>query len=125
MTQTRRSDDELPWAIQKWGWRFHHVGIPTGERRTGERYLPELKFFTSGFERSPFGIEWMRFDKDCPLPELVKTIPHVAFEVDDVNKVLEQNNFKILIMPNSPCEGVRVAMIESDGAPVELIEFSK
>lgn len=124
MKQTKRYDNELPWAIQN-GWRFHHIGIPTNEKRTGEKYLPHLKFYTSGFELSPFGIEWMRFEKDCPLPELVKTVPHVAFEVDDLDTVLERNNFKILTKPNEPSGGCRVAMIEHNGAPVELIEFSK
>jgi hypothetical protein len=33
-------------------------------------------------------------------------------------------NFKILSKPNAPSGGVRVAMIEHNGAPVELIEFS-
>ncbi|KOH42671.1 hypothetical protein NC99_45070 [Sunxiuqinia dokdonensis] len=67
----------------------------------------------------------MRFEKDCPLPELVKIVPHVAFEVDDLDTELEQNNFKILTLPNAPSGGVRVAMIEHNGAPVELIEFLK
>jgi hypothetical protein len=64
----------------------------------------------------------MRFDADAPYPELIKTVPHVAFEVDDLAKALEGK--EILIPPNSPSEGVMVAMIIDDGAPVELLEFS-
>jgi hypothetical protein len=26
----------------------------------------------------------MRFDKDAPFPDAVKSLPHVAFEVDDL-----------------------------------------
>jgi hypothetical protein len=26
----------------------------------------------------------MRYEPECTLPKIVKTIPHVAFEVDDV-----------------------------------------
>jgi len=47
-----RQDNEMPEAIEKWGWKFHHLGIP-------------------------------------------------------------------------PSEGIRVAMIEHNGAPIELIEFEK
>ncbi len=101
--------------------RYHHIGIPTDESREGERYLAHLKMFVSGFEASPYGIEWMRFDPDCPLPELVQTTPHVAFEVDDLEAVLEGK--EILIEPNSPAPGVRVAFIVSDGAPVEFLEI--
>jgi hypothetical protein len=36
---------------------------------------------------------------------------------------LATHYFKILTAPNNPCEGIRIAMIEHNGAPVELIEF--
>lgn len=34
-------------------------------------------------------------------------------------------DFKILTYPNAPMDGVRVAMIEHDGAPIELMEFDE
>lgn len=36
-----RQDYEPPPALERWGWRFHHVGIPTRQPREGEQYLPE------------------------------------------------------------------------------------
>jgi hypothetical protein len=30
----------------------------------------------------------MKFDPDCDLPELVKTVPHVAFVVDDIESAI-------------------------------------
>jgi dihydrodipicolinate reductase len=63
----------------------------------------------------------MRFDEDAPYPEIVQTLPHVAFEVDDLDAALA--GCEILIAPNSPSEGARVAMILDHGAPIELIEF--
>jgi hypothetical protein len=76
----------------------------------------------SGFEDSPYGVEWMRFDPDSPLPELVRTVAHVAFQVDDLERELEDQ--EVLIPPNSPSEGVRVAFIVHNGAPVELLEIA-
>jgi hypothetical protein len=102
--------------------RFHHLGIPTQTPREGERYIEHLKFFVSGYETSPYGVEWMRFDPDCPLPELVKTVPHVAFEVDDLEAELAGK--EILIQPNSPSPGVTVAFIVDNGAPIEFLCFS-
>lgn len=101
--------------------RYHHLGIPTRTQRPDETYLPRFKMFTSGYESSPFGIEWMRFEADSPLPELVKTVPHVAFEVDDLESELEGH--ELLIAPNSPSAGVTVAFIVDNGAPVELLCF--
>jgi hypothetical protein len=101
--------------------RYHHLGIPTTEVREGERHLPEYGVHVSGYETSPFRIEWMRFDEDSPLPELVRTVPHVAFEVDDLDAALEGRD--VLIPPNRPSPGVRVAFVVDDGAPVELMEI--
>lgn len=103
------------------GLRYHHLGIPTRTARKEETYLPEFGVYVSGFETSPFGVEWMRFEEDCPLPELVKTVPHVAFEVADLDRALDGRD--VLIEPNSPSEGVRVAFIVHDGAPVEFLEI--
>ena len=119
--ESARQDHEAPRAIAVDGWRYHHMGIPTQTPRPGERYLPELKMHVSGFEASPYGIQWMRFDADAPFPEIVKTVPHVAFEVDDLAAALEGK--EILIPPNSPGEGITVAMIVDNGAPVELLTF--
>lgn len=118
-----RKDHEPPIAIEKWGWRYHHIGIPTTVKRPEEIYYPHLKVSVAGFSSSPFGIEWMRFDEDCPVSEVIKTIPHIAFEVDDLDKAIE--GMKIIYEPGVPSDGVRAAMILHNGAPVELIEFSK
>jgi len=120
-----RADNEPPMATGDWGWRYHHIGIPTNTPVHGEIYLPQFKLYVSGFSSSPFGIEWMRFEADSPVHELVKKIPHIAFEVDDLGLELSRHNFNVITKPNSPSEGTRVAMIEHNGAPVELIEFSK
>jgi hypothetical protein len=58
--------------------RYHHVGIPTDEARSGEIYLQDFRVYVSGYESSPYGVEWMRFEPDSPLPELVRTTPHVC-----------------------------------------------
>ncbi len=99
--------------------KYHHLGIPTTTPRPDETYLAGFGVFTSGYESSPYGIEWMRFEADSPLPELVKTVPHVAFEVDDLARELAGH--ELLIAPNSPSAGVTVAFIVDNGAPVELL----
>ena len=99
----------------KEGLRYHHLGIPTHEVRPDETHLPDFGMHVSGFETSPFGVEWMRFDEDSPIPELVRTVPHIAFQVDNLEAALEGH--EILIEPNSPSDGVRVAFVIHDGAP--------
>ena len=120
MSQTRQPSD-APAAIARDGWQFHHLGIPRSDRHPDERHIERLGIHVRGFDTSPYGIEWMRFDRACDVPELVKTVPHVAFVVPDLRAALEGK--RILIAPNEPSPGVRVAFIVDDGAPVELLEF--
>ena len=101
--------------------KFNHIGIPTTERFEGEIDLPHLKMTVSDHENNPYGIQWQRYWDDCTLPELVKTVAHVAFVVDDLEKEIEGKN--VIIKPNSPSEGLMVAFIEVNGVPVELMEY--
>jgi hypothetical protein len=103
--------------------RYHHLGIPTDVPRPGEEYDERYKLYTSGYWQSPYRVEWMRFDPVCPLPQLVKTVPHVAFVVDDLAAAIAGK--EILIAPNSPTEGVTVAFIVDNGAPIEFLQFDR
>ncbi len=122
MSDTRQPCDP-PAAVARLGWRYHHLGIPHTDPRPDEQHLPHLGVHVAGFETSLFGIEWMRFETRCQVPDLVRTTPHVAFVVDDLDAALSGR--EILIQPNSPSEGVRVAFIVENGAPIELMEFPR
>jgi hypothetical protein len=102
--------------------RYHHIGIPTREVRENEGYLEDSQVHFSGYDKSAYGVEWLRFDEDSPLPEIVKTVPHVAFQVDDVREAVKGK--KVIVEPNSPAEGILVAFIEENGAPIEFIQIT-
>ncbi len=104
-------------------YKYHHIGIPTTTPIEGEQYIEEYKVYHHGFENSEFGIEWMRYEKDCILPKIVRTLPHVAFEVEDISEAIKGR--KVIIQPNSPSEGNMVAFIEENGAPIEFIQVAK
>jgi len=74
-------------------------------------------------DTSPFGIELMRFEENCPFDEIIKTMPHIAFVVPDL--IVAIKGFEVIAEPNSPMDGVKVAMIKHNGAPIELMEFEK
>jgi hypothetical protein len=116
-----RQSQDAPTAVARLGWRYHHLGIPHTEPRAAERHIEHLGIHVCGFETSPYGIEWIRFDPQCAVPDIVRTVPHVAFAVDDLDGALKGK--QILIAPNAPSSGVRVAFILDDGAPIELLEF--
>ena len=108
---------------KKFKMKYHHIGIPTRIPKEGEQYHEDVKIWICGSERNPYGVEWLRYEKDCPFPELVKTIPHVGFVVDDLDKAIAGKN--VIIEPFSPHESVRIAFIEDNGAPIEFLQFGK
>jgi hypothetical protein len=103
--------------------KFNHIGIPTTSSFPGEIALPHLKLTCSDHKDNAFGVQWMRYWDDAPYPDLVKTVAHVAFEVDDLPAAMA--GYKVLIEPNSPSEGVVVAFVEVNGAPVELMQVDR
>ena len=100
---------------------FHHVGIQTNIKRENEKYVTDGKVYITDFDAHPYNIEWLRFEDDSPMPEEIQKIPHVAFKVDDLEAELEGKN--VLMEPFVPMEGVRVAFILEDGAPIEFMQF--
>lgn len=82
--------------------RYNHVGIPTDTPRAGEVYLRRYGMHCTDHESNHFGIQWMRYDPDSPLPDVVKSTPHVAFEVDDLDAELVGR--ELIIEPNSPSD---------------------
>jgi hypothetical protein len=120
-----RSEKEYPEALVEWGWKYHHLGIPTKMKRPGEKYLAQYKFYVSGFSACPFGVEWMRFEQDSPIHILIQTVPHLAFVVEDLDRELAVRNLNLIGEPGSPSDGIRVAMIEYNGTPIEMMEYEQ
>ena len=53
-------------------------------------------------------------------PIATKIQRYIAFQADDLDKEIQ--NAKILFGSYNPLEGYRVAMIEEQGVPIELVE---
>ena len=100
-------------------YEFHYMGIPTSEERLGEIFSPVAGMFTSD-NPGRFRIQWHRFLPDSPLHPLIKTLPHVAFEVDDLTAAIEGE--ELILGPYEPIDGFLVAIINDAGVPVELIQ---
>jgi len=103
--------------------KYHHLGIPTKDTLKDEVYLKHLKMYVSGYGKNPYGVEWVRYEDDADFPDIVKNIPHVAFEVESIEEAIKGKN--IIIKPNSPSPGVVVAFIEDNGAPVEFLQVDR
>jgi hypothetical protein len=99
---------------------FHHIGIPTTEKRAGEKFSPIFKMYTSGGENSEFRVQYHRFEADSPLHPLLKTMTHVAFLVPNLEKAIVGRD--VVLGPYEPIKGFKVACLIDSGSPIELIE---
>ncbi|AMO58417.1 hypothetical protein GZ77_19140 [Endozoicomonas montiporae] len=102
---------------------FSHVGIPTPDIHAGESHNEGGGFFVTDFEQSDSRVEWLRCEPDCALPQMLQNMPHVAFEVDDLDEALKGAD--ILMEPMMPKDNLKIAFVIEDGAPVELMQIIK
>ena len=102
-------------------YEYHQLGVLTRAPRAGEKYSSTFKMYTSGGEDpAGFRVQYHRFEDGSPLHPLLRTMPHVAFKVDDLDAAIEGE--EVLLGPYCPFEGFRVAVIEDSGVPVEFIQ---
>jgi hypothetical protein len=99
---------------------FHHMGIPTTERRPGERFSETFGMYTSDSDCRTLRIQWHRFESTSCLHPLIRTVPHVAFRIADLDTAIAGCN--VLLGPYEPIADFRVAIIEDGGQPIELVE---
>ncbi len=103
-------------------FKYHSFWIPTKDERPGDIYLPALKMHVND-PKNEYHVGWVRYDEDAPYPDVVKNIPHIAFEVDNIKRELKDE--KIIIKPNSPAPGLIVAFIVFEGIPVEFLQIDR
>ncbi len=102
-------------------YRYHHMGIPITEVRPNEKFSEAFGMYTSDVD-GDFRIQYHRFTEDSPLHPLIKTVPHVAIQVDNLDEAV--TGYEILLGPYEPIPNYRVAIINDGGVPVELVETS-
>ncbi|WP_152285657.1 VOC family protein [Flavicella marina] len=104
-------------------YKFSHIGIPTTEEKNWDGFYEPGKIHYTDFSKDEYGVEWIKFDSDSPMPEMMQKLPHVAFLVDNIEEAIEGK--EILVETFSPGEGVRVAFIVHNGSPVEFMEVKE
>lgn len=103
--------------------KIGHIGIPTTVSQPGEVYNEGMKVYLTDPSQSINKIEYLRFDKDSWLPELIQTTAHIAYEVDSLE---EEIKGKKVLLPITKCnDTLSIAFIEEDGIAIELMEIAK
>ncbi len=99
-----------------------HIGIPQNKIPAKATYLKDAKLYITAPEDSKNNIEFLFFEPDCQMPELIKNSTHIAYFVDDIDAELK--DAEILVEPFMPLPNVKAAFIKEDGdVPIELMQL--
>jgi hypothetical protein len=102
--------------------RFDHIGLVTTERQDGERWVEATRVWVTSPREHPYNVEFVRFAPDSPITGPLRSEPHVAYRVDDVEAAIE--GCHVLAAPFEASAGfVRAAFVEVGGAVVEFMQY--
>jgi hypothetical protein len=103
--------------------RFDHLGVVTERAQPGESWVEATRCWVTSPRAHPYNVEWLRFEPDTPVTGLLRTEPHVAYRVDDVERAVEGHI--VLADPFDVGDGfVRVAFVDVEGAVVEFMQYA-
>ncbi len=100
--------------------KFHHFGVPTTARAENEIFIEGAGVHVTDPESHPYRIEFLRFEPDSQMPNVLKTKCHAAFMVESLQDALKDQN--VLIAPFDATDTIRVAFITDGDALIELME---
>lgn len=101
----------------------NHYGIPTTIPREGEMYSEDMKLFMTDYNTSPNRIEFLRFDADFEMPDILKTHAHIAYEVDSLEE--EMAGKPVIMAPTVLSSELTIAFVEEEGIAIELMLITK
>ena len=106
--------------------QFDHLGVPTTEPQPGESYIPDLGIWVTDPQAHPSRVEFIRAEAGSPLPELMKRLPHVAFQIPAGTTLAEMlAGEEVVFLPYEVQAGrLSVAFIRKYGILFEFMQFT-
>ena len=78
---------------------FDHVGITTTVKQPNENWVERSRVWVTNPRNHPEKIEFLRYEVDSTVPELIKKNPHIAFQVASFEPHLLAPDVEIIIPP--------------------------
>jgi hypothetical protein len=104
--------------------RFDHVGVVTEDRQESESFVEATRVWVTSPRAHPYNVEFLRFEPDTPVTGPLRTEPHIAYRVDDIEAALRGHN--VLLEPFHPAPDpnfLTVAFVQVGSAIVEFMEY--
>ena len=103
--------------------KFDHIGIVTERKQPRESWVEATRVWVTSPRDHPYNVEFLRFEPDTPVTGPLRTEPHVAYRVDDVQAAID--GLEVLAEPFDVGNGfLMVAFAIVDGAVVEFMQYA-
>jgi hypothetical protein len=103
--------------------QFDHVGVVTTEKKPGERWVEATRVWVTSPRDHPCNIEFLRFEPDSPVTGPVRTEPHVAYRVANIEQAIQGHH--VVLAPFDVGDGfLTVAFVMVGGALVEFMQYA-
>lgn len=98
---------------------FHHFGVPDATKREGAMFMEAAGVHVTDPEKHPYRIEFLRFEKNCPMPKDIIKNAHAAYMVSNIDDALKGRN---VILPKTDLGELFIAFIKDGAAVIELMQ---
>ena len=102
---------------------FDHVGLTAYEPQPNEDWIEQSRCWVTNPRNHPEHIEFLRYEPDSTVPDLVKNNPHVAFRVTDLAPHIQGQ--QIIIPPFVVAGFVEAVFIWKYNAVFEYMRYLK
>jgi hypothetical protein len=102
--------------------RYMHIGVPITSKKPGMTYNEAMKLWMSNPDDYDFKIEYLKFEEGGPFPEIMHKNPHVAYQVDDMQKYIKDAD-EVIFPKTEIAPGTSIAFIIKDNTIIELYEL--
>ena len=106
-------------------FEFDHVGITTVLKQQNEDWVEQSRVWVTNPRKHPEHIEFLRYEQDSTVPEIIKANPHVAFRVAALDPHLRADGVEIIIPPFVVGDFLEVVFIRKYNTIFEYMHYLK
>lgn len=104
-------------------YQFDHVGITTTVRQPNEDWVEQSRVWVTNPRHHPEHIEFLRYEADSTVPEIVRANPHIAFRVAALEPHLK--GVEIVIAPFVVGDFLEVVFVAKYNTIFEYMHYLK
>lgn len=102
---------------------FDHVGITTAIKQPAENWVEQSRVWVTNPRDHPEHIEFLRYEPDSTVPEIIKANPHIAFRVEALEPHLK--DVEIIIAPFIVGDFLEVVFVRKHNTIFEYMHYLK